>query len=287
MSARSADAVVAYVGSMSAAPVLLPSLIVTGAGRAPLNITQYIQTAAGMLHCTSESCVLAHPDFRRHARAHGALSAVDGDLARRFKPPGPRNEARALHNFNIDNTLRLWARSEYPQFYPCEFAMMDFDRTGAPLSVVSIVDCLLGRVRVDGVPRVATTFACVVNTDVSSGGGKHWVVVFVDCRARSRAVPWTVEYFNSSGNAPPAAIRAWTERTRESLAEYRRSTTGGSVETVVVAQTRHQRSRTECGVYTLYYVRRRLEGAPYTDFAREIVADATMVEFRTHLFRSD
>jgi len=47
---------------------------------------------------------------------------------------------------------------------------------------------------------------------------------------------------------------------------------------------RHQRGDTECGVYSLYYIRQRLEGTPARWFATDTVPDDAMIKFRKHLF---
>lgn len=242
--------------------------VAAGAGASP---KQAIGLAAAALNCDSESCILTHPDFRQYVVDTRAL---DRDLEVRFKPVGPRDSTALLSNFNIDDTLRRWARA-FPEFYPCPFAMMDFDRNGDQFGSIDLAQLLAA-----AGGAAAECFGCVINTDVSSGPGKHWVAVFVDGRPAA-AAPWTVEYFNSSGNPPPRAMVHWMERARAGLAAAR----GGPVRSLPVTDVDHQESRTECGVYALYYIRRRLEGTPPEFFTRNVVPDADMVAFRKHLFR--
>ena len=75
---------------------------------------------------------------------------------------------------------------------------------------------------------------------------------------------------------------AWLERTRGRLAALPGAP---PVRVVAVTDMAHQRSQTECGLYALYYIRRRLEGAPYCDFFETRVPDAAMTAFRQHCFR--
>ena len=249
-----------------------------------------VRAVAKILGCDSESCVVAHPDFRSFATENELASGarIDADLEVRFKEQGPRNSTELLSNTNIDGVLRRWAR-EFPEFFPCPFAMMDFDATGEAFAEIDLPDVLEGKVPkglADGLdlgPR--RCFGCVVNTDVSSGRGKHWVAVFVDCRAG--AAPWSVEYFNSSGRAPPKPMVRWMERSRARLADYRaaKGTKAADVVAVPVTDLDHQESKTECGLYALYYIRRRLEGSPYAVFTEKIVPDAAMFKFRAHVFR--
>ena len=253
-----------------------------------------VEAAAAVLNCTSESCVVNHPTFRQYLELKNPkiASEVAHDSERRFKARGPRSSRALLSNFNIDQTLQRWA-AVFPDFYNCSFAMMDFARTREPLARVSLPDVYLGNESQDlgsaggRLTRPCRTFACVVNTDDSSGGGKHWVELFVDMRGM-KDEPWTTEYFNSAGNPPPTAILKWMAQTEDDLRELRSSTAApaGSVMTVPVTDVAHQRTRTECGLYTLFYVRARLEGEPFAYFAEDRVPDEAMVAFREHVFRS-
>jgi hypothetical protein len=268
-------------------PGLLPSGA-TPEGRAVL-------AAAEATNCASESCVLLSPEFRAFVRDQRLLDprALEADLLRRFKEKGPRHSLGLLSNFNIDGTMRRWAR-KFDFFFPCPFAMMDFDSNGDLFGSLDVADVLSGRLEADlgegrrrGRPHSA--LGCVLNTDTSRGPGKHWVAVFVDCRAP----PWSVEYFNSAGNPPSRAVTGWMERTRVRLGGLwaREAPAGGGAGppplSVAVTRVDHQQSQTECGLYALFYIRRRLEGTPYSFFFEQLVPDAAMTKFREHIFRSE
>jgi hypothetical protein len=256
-----------------------------------------VRAAAAALGCDAESCVLAHPAFRRFVAGERLLprGALDLELEARFKAKGPRAGTGLLSNYNIDETLLRWARV-FPEFHPCPFAMMDFERTDEPLARADLAAVHAGRAPLDlgpalgAVRRPAACFGCVLNTDVSSGPGKHWVALFADMRPPPGG-PWTVEYFNSTGRPPPRPVVKWMENARARLAEYRAGLPecrGHSCEvaTVSVTDIDHQESQTECGLYALFYIRRRLEGAPYTDFLRQPIPDRAMTAFRAHVFRA-
>jgi hypothetical protein len=253
-----------------------------------------VRKAAAVLGCSSESCVVMHPNFRDFAEKKTTSATVpvkvllNVELERRFKPKGPRNSTSLLSNHNIDGVLRRWAVS-FPRFYNFDFNMMDFERVGGSLARVDVAAILEGRAPQNLGPmggivkRPCDTFACVLNTDVSAGRGKHWVAVFGDCRGQGR---WTVEYFNSAGNPPPPPVVRWQERAAARLRELRSYKPGkfgsGKVKVVTYTDVRHQDSQTECGLYALYYIRCRLEGEP---LPKRRIPDEAMVEFRKHLFR--
>jgi hypothetical protein len=251
-----------------------------------------VRAAADALECNSESCVITHPSFQQFVTTRPQLAVsrdtLKYELASQFKTSGPRDSLALLSNYNIDETLQRWARV-FPEFFPCPFAMIDFDSNGDLFGSVNLASVFEGRVETDlgpgfrSVRRRANCFGCVVNTDTSSGPGKHWVAVFVDARPTNLKIPWTVEYFNSAGNPPPRPMVHWMERMRDELEHYRQ----GPVITVPVTDMDHQDSQTECGLYALFYIRRRLENTPYDFFYEQRVPDAAMTIFRQHIFRAN
>lgn len=266
-----------FAGSFIATPIK----IVAPLPSSHTKESKAVRAAASALGCASESCVIKHPKFRAFA-AHSGVTSRDiaKELDTRFKPEGPRDSLALLSNHHIDSTLQRWARL-FPEFYPCPFAMMDFDRTGETFATIDLLNVIDGKLPVNlgagvgAVIRPSTCFGCVVNTDVSTGRGKHWVAVFVDCRGPE----WTVEYFNSAGNPPPRPMIDWLTRTSIHLSSRKPTSV------VIVTDLDHQESQTECGLYAMYYIRRRLEGTPINFFFEYLVPDAAMTAFRQHVFR--
>jgi hypothetical protein len=294
------NAVVAFAAAMAPATPAAPAAPAAPAcdqlPTAETTEAKAVRAAAAVTGCPSESCLLRTPVFQQFVVEHRFVPStrvLARELELRFKARGPRDSLELLSNYNLDETLQRWGRV-FPEFFPCPFAMMDFDNNGDYFGEASLPAILEGRVAADlGTERARrpfTCFGCIVNTDTSSGPGKHWVAVFVDCRP-SGAEPWTVEYFNSAGRPPPKPMVKWMERTATRLAEYRTSKTGlpapggAAVKTVAVTNVDHQESQTECGLYALFYIRRRLEGASYHTFEDQVVPDAAMTAFRTHVFR--
>jgi hypothetical protein len=237
-----------------------------------------IQTAMAVLKCDDEACVVTDPKVIRFAQTKGVERVLERDVEENFKPAGPRNSTKLTSNDDLDAVMAQWAKIEFKSFYPYPFAMIDFAETRGSLATIDPVGVIQGEVSFNGA-RKFDHMACIVNTDYSHGPGKHWVCVFIDARSK----PWTVEYFNSAGNPPPRQITAWMEKTRKRLAEE----FGVEVMTIPVTRMRHQDSRTECGLYALYYIRRRCEGDPWTVFEDELIKDEAMVKFRAHVFRGE
>lgn len=240
-----------------------------------------IKLAAKKTGCDSELCVLTSNLFQNYVVKKGMIDEIKREVDIKFKPKGPRNNTELLSNFDIDGVMRKWAY-KFDTFFPCPFAMMDFESNGDLFGEFGFQSMLEGNIAFEGMRKKFDCFGCVVNTDVSSGRGKHWVAVFVDCR---KPDTWNVEYFNSVGNPPPKPMIRWMEKTRAELYDHRQRTGGGEVLSIPVTDVDHQESQTECGLYSLYYIRRRIESTPHTFFQRKLVPDDAMTEFRKHVFR--
>jgi len=244
---------------------------------------EILNSAKNKLNCGTTRCVLGHLG-----------SAGERDITHKLKIPGP-TDVSLLNNFNIDDNMKQWTLV-YHDFFPYDFNMRDYEAQNKTLHTINMQQLYDGVITYDigkrllwddKRPKTKTrpfrTAGCVINTDWYSGRGKHWMAFFVDMRKENG--PWTVEFFNSSGNAPLTEYAAWMEKTKIEL-EQIISTHNLPVSEVICKRicVPHQRSRTECGVYSLFYIYCRLKGTPIEYFVRNRIADETMFEFRQHLF---
>lgn len=125
-------------------------------------------------------------------------------------------------------------------------------------------------------------FGFVVNTDVSSGNGIHWISFFIDFESK----PITLEYFNSSGrllNDDPNKKKFYMF-----LDKICNDLTYNGYPTKYITATRlqHQNDKTaNCGSYSLYYIWKRLNGTPQSYFETNEITDDEMEKFRGFLWR--
>lgn len=264
----------AYLGT--AASCISPSTI--GALAAALkdetgSTATIVERAKEHFDCDTERCVL-----ERAADLLGE-KITSGELKHRFKVKGPTS-SNLLSNVNIDAVLQQLA-SAHTDFYAYNFNMRNYAQYSYVNGrVINKPDSLATVPFADIHPNYKRA-ACVINTDVYQGEGKHWMALFVDTTGRD----WTVEFFNSSGGPPSPEWVNWLEKTRAGLEVIRAGPDDKTgVKIVRVSNTKHQRSRTECGVYSLFYVWARLSGVPIDYFSTTRIADELMFEFRQHLF---
>jgi hypothetical protein len=197
-----------------------------------------------------------------------------------FKIEGPRDN-KLLNNINIDKTLLQWGTA-WPDFAPYNFNMLDYyDHSLRGGYRVDEPDTLASKHMDDNYEAGYRTMACVINSDTYDGPGKHWMALFVDMRGckPNSTVKATIEFFNSSGNSPVPSWSNWMSKTQTQLAGI-----GIPSEIIPVANRKQQKSRSECGVYSLYYIWARLNKVPWDYFRKYPVPDQLMFEFRQHLF---
>lgn len=241
-----------------------------------------VELAKARLGCGTEACVLRSDKVGDAAKTPVSKKALQQSL-RRTKQEGPANSLDLLNNVNIDGVLSRLA-GVHLDFYHMNFQMIDFEgeKDGAGgWRVVKGITVDPSDLGVVDVPRDVEgagykTFGVVVNTDRRWRGGIHWFALFCDFRSS----PYTVEYFNSSGLKPVHQIDAWMTKTVNAL-----TGAGFKATPVVLSGVQHQvETDSECGLYSLYYIWRRLNGFASSEFQAVRIPDALMTEFRRHCF---
>jgi hypothetical protein len=106
------------------------------------------------------------------------------------------------------------------------------------------------------------------------------MAIFGDMRADSGV--WTVEFFNSTGRLYDELIEYLSLATNDMKKVAK---AGIEPKPVLVCDVQHQKSRSECGPYSMYYIWSRINGVPYEAFNKRRVPDERMYEFRNFLFR--
>lgn len=234
---------------------------------------EIMAAAKTKLTCDTEKCVLT--------KAGIDAQLVRGELALRFKRDGPLSPA-LLSNVDIDNIMQQYSAA-FPKFFPYNFNMRDYAKFSFKSGKVLHEPDSLATVQFESLYRRGIRCCgCIINSDVYAGPGKHWMALFADARGPK----WTVEFFNSSGNPPVAEWINWMEKTRGQMEAVIREEklSVADPKIVKVSSMRHQDSKSECGVYSLFYIWARLNDVSHEYFGSTRVYDQHMFEFRRHLF---
>lgn len=233
--------------------------------------------------CATEKCAVEKVISR--AASKQRTKAI---LTRFFKIDGPTN-TKLLSNINIDTSMMQFA-SVKPHFFPHPFNMLDYaSNSFIDGEVVNTPDTLAridwemlngGSVELPEpyAGRKFTACGCIINSDTYDGPGKHWMALYADWSVS----PASIEFFNSSGNSPAPEFCNWMVKMKIAM-----ENASMKAECTNVSSIRHQHTRSECGVYSLFYIWARLNGTPYTYFQNTPVPDNIMFEFRQHLFSGD
>ena len=231
-------------------------------------VKQYIQKACrkplepdplkqsmDLLHVKSEYDIYQNPLIADYASKLGVN--LEDELHENFKPLGPIDNSW-LSNHNIEAVLDQM-KIRYPNFFYYECQMMDFMDVGGSLLQLATT------------PDQFTVIGCVLNTDKTGNRGKHWVCLLVDRRTNNS----TIEYFNSSGQPPVKKLVEFIEKCKKQM---------GITTYVVVSDIEHQKSNSECGMYSLFYIWCRLLGISWKYFRDNRVEDKIVFEFRKYVF---
>lgn len=137
------------------------------------------------------------------------------------------------------------------------------------------------------------SYGIVCNTDPSTLGGQHWFSIYFNFKTLGTLKePYTIEYFNSSGEA---ITNKNFSKFFIDLALHISRKLQKCCNFIQVTNIQHQgtdpglgEESGNCSVYALYYLWSRIEGVPYQYFNEEKkpLTDSIMTKFRGSLFRS-
>lgn len=249
-----------------------------GDGKASAPDEKILDAVKQKTKCSTEECVLKNKEFQRASSQKNIAESISN-----LKPSGPAHSTQLLNNKNIDDVLSKLC-TKFKNFKHMEFQMIDFagvkNQNGSYATVngTSITPTELGTIDMidDVIAKGNTTFGVVMNTDKRTGNGIHWFSLFCDFKSE----PYTIEYFNSSGNKPVREICDWIQKTTTRVREKYKATP------VILSGLVHQTaSETECGPYSLYYIWNRLNDIPASNFQKKAIPDAEMIKFRQMLFK--
>lgn len=236
--------------------------------------------AAKMLTgCDTEECAL-----QKIAQENPSARIIVAETIRdNFKADGPSDSTEWLNNNNIDAILAQLCK-KYPTLVRLPFHMIDMIDPDSQYSAFGKLT--LKNIDIEkNILDLGKNMLCVViNTDTTGRPGIHWFCLFCDFRrAGTRADPYTIEYFNSSGSRARSEVAEWMHRAEQMIEGMNPPR---FAKRVTAATVQHQMDTdSECGVYSLYYIYRRVKGAPIEEFSIR-VPDVQMIKFRKKLFKN-
>jgi hypothetical protein len=179
-----------------------------------------------------------------------------------------------LDSNNIKDVMKQYELL-YPEFlflgpYPIDFASPDTDDIegggkGEKKCLINEMCTLdLDKKELEGKKYIGIIF----NLDRHDQGGSHWVAAFIN-------IPKDFcYYFDSYGREPPIQIYKFMQWLTLQEPKMKLGWNG----------VHFQRSNTECGMFSMYFIDRMLAKEPYLKFCRSSPSDAFMLRLRNWLF---
>lgn len=123
--------------------------------------------------------------------------------------------------------------------------------------------------------------ASIINLDVHTGSGTHWVAFALDCRGSG---PPRMMYYDPTGRPPP---KRWLKKSAWAVIaacadeiEDRRDL----LETAVHSKKEHQHENTECGIFSMMCIDALVAGRSFESFCASPLSDDEAFKHRRVFF---
>lgn len=213
--------------------------------------------------CEGDSCILELNIYNKG----------DKDIVNTLRPKGPRYTNKWLSNINIDDVMKQY-ENKYIKFKYLGTVPSDFEK----IEFLKIKDLNFKNL----LNKNKYKIGMVINLDTSDGSGTHWVSLYMNLKRRQ------LYFFDSYGKKPMKSIfnfmnRVYNEFTKRNL-DYNNINTNKKFK-VRYNMIQHQQKNSECGVYSMNFIIRLLNGEKFSDITKNITDDDNMFECRKSYFR--
>jgi hypothetical protein len=213
--------------------------------------------------CTDEYCWTKQKFINR-----------DADIKEEFRPEMPSkwrdNKNEWLTTLDIEAVMKQYEK-KYEDFVFIGPVPIDFDKELHPgLCVIDeLCNINLKKMLNRGKKRLGIIF----NLDPHDKPGSHWVAMFADFDKENK-----VYYFDSYGYKEPNEVTILMKRLKTQAEELQRETN------LYTNNVRHQFKNSECGIYSIHFILKLLEGQSFEDISNNIINDDDMEQNRDKLF---
>lgn len=182
-----------------------------------------------------------------------------------FKPKFYGNRTKWLNTYDIDYVMQQYEKAHHDFLYigtkPCDFY------TFTNLNYNNI--CNTNKVGI------------IFNLDKSDQPGSHWTSLFIDNTNRN------VYYFDSTGANPNKYIRHFIKNYPKEYITHCNNVVHSTLSTklvftIYINKKVHQKENTECGVYSIYFLIKKIKTEDPINNKR--ITDKNMRDFRKYIF---
>lgn len=182
-----------------------------------------------------------------------------------FRPDGPEGKFEWLNTLNI-NDVMLQTEKTYQDFKFMGTVPIDFDK----FERFGFRNLNYSKLLESGKSKIGAVF----NLDKHNEPGSHWVSMYADIKKGE------ILFFDSYGVRPDKRIRTFMRR----IEAY--CTTGLGIKNTKVDynKVRHQYENSECGVYSINFIKRMLRGDSFEQICDSKIPDEQINKCRNKYF---
>lgn len=216
--------------------------------------------------CDRESCWL---------RSKFMDGKLDSELLNyTFAPKSPKiwKTDEWLSSLDIEAVMK-----QYEKYYKCfEFlgpSPIDFDHHKLYGECVWEELCKLNIS--DMIKRHKNKIGIILNTDPHYKDGEHWISLFINIKKKY------IIYFDSNGNPPPKEVKELITKITKQGKQI------GIDFDVLINTLEHQKTESECGMYSLYFIIQMLKDKNKDYFLRNKIPDEEVFDLRKKYFNGN
>jgi hypothetical protein len=169
-----------------------------------------------------------------------------------LKPFGPE-QGEWLSNFDILSVMQ-----EYEKFYD------NFEFLGCVPIDFNEIDKSFSNFNLKKFNKTKNIFGAIFNTDPSFKSGQHWVSLVVNISKK------TICFFDSVGTEPPKEIKIFIDKI------VKQGEKNNINFQLFINRKRHQMGNSACGIYSLYFIIKQLQGNTCQSINNNIIKDKEM-----------
>ena len=186
-----------------------------------------------------------------------------------FRANGPnksngQGQFKWLNTFNIQDAMKQYEK-KYADFLFLGAVPLDV----LDLPQLGVSDLDFNELQKDGINKIGI----IHNLDKHNQPGSHWCGSYADLKEG------IIAFSDSYGFAPEKEIRPFLRR----IAKYCKQS--GIEPDIKYNKRRHQRSSSECGVYSMNFIIRMLGGESFEDIHKKRISDSEVNRCREVYFR--
>ena len=196
------------------------------------------------------------------------------DLNKNFKPKMPENWKKNpktwLTTVDIRNVMKQYD-DNYNDFIFIGPVPIDFD-----YKYDNFGSCIVNELCNINVEKLLkkniSKIGIIFNTDPHYKSGEHWIALYADFNKG-------IYYFDSYGIKPPSEVNKLMNRLKEQSNKLNKN-----IKTDY-NKIQHQFKNSECGVYSMHFIIKLLEGGDFENITKNIIYDDTMHKNRYIFYR--